>query len=502
MPSNFEDYTAATRTRDAITKIATGVVNRMRPAYKYGVVESINRTAHTCMVQFQGAPSVQVNMGTLEPAAAGDKVRVNGIGSDKYIEDVVGGGVVSGTVPVVVGTTIGRPVNVQDQQDPQKNAIMDGGSHLLSSRFSSVSEAAAKFPGVTSLNDEIDYWAIQTALNSANNRKLYLGYGTGLIDQKITIPAGGNKEIEGDGPNVTILKQKNATNITVLETLDVLNSNPNLSLRRFSIDGNRANNSGSMPQWGLVHIVRGDNLRLEDMEIHHAYGTGFHHHGVTGSPTVQKQSYRHLYVHHCYHWGFHNSNGVRKVDYTQLVCNYNGDRTDLDNTSTGNSADAFTGGALLDHSEFISDSIEACENGMDGVWVRNVFSIALRGVRVIHNGRHGLRILGMVDSFGGGWVSQSNGVLYPGSDVFFDDTATLRYGINSNTVISGVVAGPSTGAANSGTPDGWIGNENWAINFGNGSGAGKLTVKDVMATPGAAGTVHMPSPVGTVVYQP
>lgn len=500
MPSRFEDYTAATRTRDVMNKIATDVVERLRPKYKYGVVESINRADHSAMVVLQGAPAVKIKMGTIEPANAGDKVRVNGIGTDRYIEEVVGGGVVSGTVPVVAGTTVGRPINVQDQQNPQRNAIFDGASHPLSERFGSVAQASAVFPGAASLTDEIAFWSLQTALN--NNRKIYLGYGTGIVHDTIKIPTGGNKEIEGEGPNVTNIKLRNASNVAVLETNDLAGSNPNITLRRFSVDGNRANNSGVLINLGLVHISRGDNLRVDDLEVHHAFGCGFQHNGVTGAPTVQKQDFNKLYCHHNYHWGFHNSNGVRKVVYTGLVCNYNGDRTDLDSTATGNSADGFTGGAILDHSEFVSDSIEACENGMDGVWVRNVFAISLRGVRATHNGRHGLRILGMVDSTGSDWTALSNGTLYAGSDVFFDDTASLRYGINSNTVITGIVAGPSSAAAIPATPDGWVGNENWAINFGNGSGAGTLEVKNVRATAGQSGTVHMPTPVGSVIYTP
>lgn len=500
MPSKFEDYTAALRLRDVMTSIATKVVNRLRPPYKYATVSSINRVAHTCDISYSGSADFTVNMGTIEPAAAGDRVRVNGQGTDRYIEDVVGGGVVSGTTPITVGVTIGRPINIQDQQNPKRNAPMDGTSHPLSERFGSLAAAQAAFPGVADLTDELAYWSIQTAL--ASNRKVYLGYGMGIVHSTLTIPANGNREIEGEGPGVTILKLRNASNCAVLENADDVNSNPNITLRRFSVDGNRANNDGSLINLGLIHLTRADNLNVDDLEVHHAYGCGFQHNGVTGAPTVQKQAFNHLYCHHNYHWGFHNSNGVRKVVYTKLVCNNNGDRTDLDATGTGNSADGFTGGALLDHSEFESDSIEACENGMDGVWVRNVFAINLRGVRTTHNARHGMRILGMVDSVGADWVSLSNGTTYSGSDVFFDDTASLRYGINSNTVITGITAGPSAAAALPATPDGWVGNENWAINFGNGSGAGTLKVKNTQVTAGAAGTVHMPSPVGSLIYAP
>jgi hypothetical protein len=205
-------------------------------------------------------------------------------------------------------------------------------------------------------------------------------------------------------------------------------------------------------------------------------------------------------VHDCNHWGLHNSNGVRKVNYGAVVALRNGTRTDL--SGVGPKADASTGGALIDHSEVTVDSLHAADNGMDGIWFRNLFSANLRGLRATHNGRHGIRVLGLVDSVGGDWLAENNGVSMAGQDIWFDGTKTLSYGVTTGTELVGLRAGPSKVAASAVTPGNWPGNELWAIVFDDNLRDGDLDVSAVRVRTGRAGRVRLPSPIGLLSYRP
>lgn len=77
--------------RDNFIQIAEATVEKARPRYRYATVNSIDLAARKCNVTFNGdlAP-VQVNIGSVAPSALGQVVRVEGIGTDKYIADVMG----------------------------------------------------------------------------------------------------------------------------------------------------------------------------------------------------------------------------------------------------------------------------------------------------------------------------------------------------------------------------------------------------------------------------
>jgi glycerophosphoryl diester phosphodiesterase len=88
---SFGDYSAAMKTRDIIERIAKNVVERERPRFRYAQVVSFDRDNSTCNVTFTGQDSVvKVSMGTIQPAEAGQTVRIAGAGGDYYIDDVIG----------------------------------------------------------------------------------------------------------------------------------------------------------------------------------------------------------------------------------------------------------------------------------------------------------------------------------------------------------------------------------------------------------------------------
>lgn len=87
----LSDFAFSMQMRDTIEKIATSVVERLRPRYRYAVVESIDYAASTCAVIFNGEDSsVIVNMTTVKPSAVGQVVRVDGLLNDRFIADVKG----------------------------------------------------------------------------------------------------------------------------------------------------------------------------------------------------------------------------------------------------------------------------------------------------------------------------------------------------------------------------------------------------------------------------
>lgn len=70
-------------------------------------------------------------------------------------------------------------------------AIGDGSSHPLSERFSSLAEAQAVYPHATALTEQIDWAAIQSAINTAvataKPASIYLPDGKYLVNKRITV---------------------------------------------------------------------------------------------------------------------------------------------------------------------------------------------------------------------------------------------------------------------------------------------------------------------------
>lgn len=85
------DYGFALQFRDLIKKLVGTELEEQRPRYRYGTVTSIDRPNYKCGVQFTGeTASVTVSMGATQPSTTGQRVRVAGIGTDRYIDEVFG----------------------------------------------------------------------------------------------------------------------------------------------------------------------------------------------------------------------------------------------------------------------------------------------------------------------------------------------------------------------------------------------------------------------------
>lgn len=108
--TKFGDYEVALRMRQTIADIASEVVERVRPAYRYATVMTINRLASTATVQFPGeTTSVRVGMGAIQPNVVGQKVRIHGLPGERYIADVNGLAYSNMNATIVDSRTVNSP---------------------------------------------------------------------------------------------------------------------------------------------------------------------------------------------------------------------------------------------------------------------------------------------------------------------------------------------------------------------------------------------------------
>lgn len=90
--ASLNDFRTALGVRDVIDKLVHNILDTERPRYRYATVTAIDRTNYKCTVQFLGDPStVIVSMGSIQPDAVGQRVRVAGMLGDKYVDAILGG---------------------------------------------------------------------------------------------------------------------------------------------------------------------------------------------------------------------------------------------------------------------------------------------------------------------------------------------------------------------------------------------------------------------------
>jgi hypothetical protein len=90
--ATFDDLATSLALRDIINGLIADAMQEQRPKPRYATVISIdNRATGKCTIQYNGESGyVQVNMPGPQPTSAGQQVRVEGIGTDKYITAVIG----------------------------------------------------------------------------------------------------------------------------------------------------------------------------------------------------------------------------------------------------------------------------------------------------------------------------------------------------------------------------------------------------------------------------
>lgn len=107
MKNLFTDQQAAQRMRDVVRKIVAKRINELRPAYRYGVVQSVNVSAGTASV----LPNGQTDPATYRMAvhcSVGQSVRIDGLPGDRFVA-----GVQPGPAGLLPGATFTGEVDTQ-----------------------------------------------------------------------------------------------------------------------------------------------------------------------------------------------------------------------------------------------------------------------------------------------------------------------------------------------------------------------------------------------------
>ena len=86
-----EDLASSLMMRDIIRRLVKEAINKYRPRYRYGIVQTIAQDRKSCTIVYNGETNeVKVKLGSVQPLTTGQSVRVEGIGIDKFVADVVG----------------------------------------------------------------------------------------------------------------------------------------------------------------------------------------------------------------------------------------------------------------------------------------------------------------------------------------------------------------------------------------------------------------------------
>lgn len=162
MRTNFEDLGFSIKLRDIIQRIVRDQIEVERPKYRYATVQLIDRVNRKCDVILNGdTATVTVNMGSIQPSAVGQVVRVAGIGIDKFVDDVLGDAYV--VPPSTTTTAVTEYVHTQStpaaswvvnhnlgKQFPFVEIIVGGSQVYADITFTSTSQLTITFPSATS----------------------------------------------------------------------------------------------------------------------------------------------------------------------------------------------------------------------------------------------------------------------------------------------------------------------------------------------------------------
>jgi hypothetical protein len=87
----FADQDFALKFRDWARSFIVAELAKERPGERYATVVSVNRVTRKATVQFNGeTANTVVNLGSIQPAWIGQRVRIKGTKGDRYIDDILG----------------------------------------------------------------------------------------------------------------------------------------------------------------------------------------------------------------------------------------------------------------------------------------------------------------------------------------------------------------------------------------------------------------------------
>ncbi|MCC4266237.1 hypothetical protein [Microbacterium schleiferi] len=322
-------------------------------------------------------------------------------------------------------------------------AIADGTTHPLSERFGTLAAAQAVFPRATALTEEIDRHAIQWGLDNYGHVDCP-GGRTYLIDSTIYTSAGDALSPRGLGNQVfrmfgTIKVRDGVTSTTWFASgnsrTHTFGANvdsatapecPNLTIYIHTLDGNRDNITPASNTFGVY--LRFASYADVDIFVKNVGGGAFANYGVSDGYTYGVSLTR-VYAENCAgEWAVRCDLRNRYVTYNDVKV------WDCDN-----------GGVFWDHSESVSHSIQAWDNGGEGICVRNQSRNIVNGLRASRNGMNGIRLSGTVNAVGGDWISMDNGTAsVPGVTEYADlylDNASGSYGLTGSSRFHDIILG-------------------------------------------------------------
>jgi hypothetical protein len=203
-----------------------------------------------------------------------------------------------GGVGIRLRPAVGPCANIRDF-----GAVGDGISHPLGKEYGSLADASRDYPAATSLTDERDWAAIQSALdavNAAGGGCVYFPPGTYRLGTALTI--GSNVMLQGAGQEVTILRDNDpdsTTNAPVGKNpLLTIQGTPssrveNVRVRDITFRNGVQRDEGQIPDKDGLHADYVDGLVIEDCafdEIEGAWGIYVRN---TSNVTVQRCRFHH-----------------------------------------------------------------------------------------------------------------------------------------------------------------------------------------------------------------
>ncbi len=87
--ATFEDHQFAARFRDWVRQVVADEIEKLRPRYRYAVVDTVDTVNKIVSVTYpDGTSGIKIRYGSLVPSA-GDTIRIAGLPNDRYVDDVV-----------------------------------------------------------------------------------------------------------------------------------------------------------------------------------------------------------------------------------------------------------------------------------------------------------------------------------------------------------------------------------------------------------------------------
>lgn len=158
-------------------------------------------------------------------------------------------------------------------------AIGDGGSHPLSSRYPDLAAAQVDYPFATSLSDEIDWAAFQSAVNQNAGKGIFVPGGVYVINRAVSITQG-STSVFGSNRLAPIVRTTSATDdIFRIDTGTAPVSG--VSIRHLTLDATVAKtdgagirvaaSTGGTLYWGLFEYIHMSNKMAYGLDVQSAF---------------------------------------------------------------------------------------------------------------------------------------------------------------------------------------------------------------------------------------